>query len=241
LSDPQKYEVDDHEVAYGLDDLATAWGLYPQSRRRKIKQYLPSTDHWRKCTKWGGEYECPRCIADRELRERGFAPDKDEKSDAVRADALYREKRYKNFVQGRILRELGASHIEHCPDFDDLESKVWMTILNKIGALKARIAFIKEDDVVLLDLQNKLEIQSWLRTVVHSVVMDNFNFQNAKKRDVRRETSLPEDVGNRGIPDSNGTGACGLPAKPTGVRDDNQGDATAYLASLPQPTWDALN
>jgi hypothetical protein len=71
--------------------------------------------------------------------------------------------------------------------------------------------------------------------------VNHLTSQIAQKRDVRREVPLSEDSGNRGIPDPED--APPAKATPTAAiinRGKEGSDSGEYLASLPQPRWDAM-
>lgn len=148
----------------------------------------PESKEWGgPCKHWGGSRECPTC-----LRENAAAGVRLAGALAI-ADRMFQE--HRAFVLTRIYGEcLPFTGGRAYSQIDDLEQNVWQ-------AVTARIAKYENRDQPL----------AWLKTVVHSIVVNHFRDEFRKKRDVRKTVQL-DPVKHDGAKVS--TGRTSVPVKP---------------------------
>jgi hypothetical protein len=221
------------DLAEEAAELADAWGL-PRTRisaarkqalrdaaeRRKCEQrerHLAPTSvapvkRWEVCCHWGGTRKCPNCKAKSEQHAGNMSI----------AQGLY--DRHKKFVRGRLLAELNLGFVnakEH-PYFADLEQKVWFKVAESVKPSES--------------FGHNRQLLKWLRTVVHSVVVDNAKFVTAQRRDIRREVPLPDTVNDFGMREAAGdhdgqpTGCQAKPTDTAGTFDEEADKATMVEA-----------
>jgi hypothetical protein len=156
---------------------------------------------WRPCRHYDRdslrEMECPRCG----LKPKLLGP-------MARAQALYED--HRGHVLDRLHGELltytdGRNPRDNAP-FDDLENEVWQRVAKRVES------FATSPDLA------SGGVLAWLSTIVHSVVRQHYKGIFRHKRDVRKETVLPDD------PKAWVTASYAEPVQPTGVGPDRDRD-----------------
>lgn len=182
---------------HGFNDatrLATAARLEPKvPEPEPDPKPAPVWKRWERCKHWGGERKCPRCT-----RPQLIGPMK-------RAQMLYEDHRghVLDRLHGELLTYTGGRNPRDNAPFDDLENAVWVRVATNVES------FATSPDLAAGG------VLAWLSTIVHSVVRDHYKHVFAKRRDVRKETPLPEDDQIKFFWE---------PVQPTGVGPDGPSD-----------------
>jgi len=155
--------------------------------RQSCKHYNPFSD-----------YECPRCKAKKTAAEKEHA------GVMALADTMYRK--HGMFVKSRIHAELQPyTGGKPFPSFDDLEQVVWRGIASRIETYTPQASPTTGKEMQL----------TWLRSVVHSVVIDYFKREYAAKRGNNKTVSL-------GDFDPSNEAAFATPKRPAGAPPDEE-------------------
>jgi hypothetical protein len=153
---------------------------------------------WTPCKHFGGTRECSRCKAKKTAAGRKHVS-------AMRlADDMYRD--HEMFVKSRIHAELQPyTGGKPFSSFDDLEQVVWRGIASRIETYNPQASPTTGKEMQL----------TWLRRVVHSVVIDYFKREYAAKRGNNKTVSL-------GDFDPSNEAAFATPKRPAGAPPDEE-------------------
>jgi hypothetical protein len=203
------------DAATQAENLARAWGIIktlPKRRQRKSPTkaiVVPPPPRWEPCEYWQGKV----CTKHKHTMQ---------DTSYKQAQSLFEI--HSKFVRRRILVELmpwgGKKY-----DALEVEGVVWWTVATRMAEYVPQLKNYLDPDKVGQHWKTEspepeqAKAQMWLRKIVKTVVLDVVRGQHAGKRDINREVPIPAYAGDRGIPNHEGDGVFGLPAKPTPTAD----------------------
>jgi len=186
------------------DAIARAWGVKRTEKfsrmrfqpRKKFTVVKPVFKPYERCIHWGGtRTDCPACRG-----ELGTTHE----THMQKAESLFQV--HANFVRKYIRVEL-MPWSEKRYDVNDIEGLCWFNVARRmpeyLPLLKVGVGSTETIGTweVYSTEQERARAQMWLRSVVHSTIIDVIRGNHLKEgRNIDREVPLPDSAADQGIP-----------------------------------------